>query len=62
MLKDRLIAQAGGGVYSAAAELAGKLDLLLFERYGDIQVLAEVLHNQQKYGRARPQGTYLEKS
>jgi hypothetical protein len=44
----------------AAAELAGKLDLLLFHRYGKIQVLAEVLHNRQKYGRARPQETYLE--
>ena len=41
MLEDRLIAQAGVDVQSAAAEIAEKLNLLLLERYGDIQVLAE---------------------
>lgn len=41
MLEDRLIAQSGRELQMTAAEVAEKVDLLLFERYGDIQVLAE---------------------
>ena len=43
---QRLVASAGESVALAAVDIAGKLDLLLVERYGDIQVLADssVLH------------------
>ena len=41
LIEERLVANAGEEVAGAAAEIAQKLDLLLFERYGDIQVLAE---------------------
>ena len=41
------ITQAGSDVQSVAAELVGKLALLLFERYGDIQVLAEIMNESR---------------
>ncbi len=41
MLEDRLIALSGRELQMTAAEVAEKVDMLLFERYGDIQVLAE---------------------
>lgn len=42
-VEDRLITQAGRDLERAASEVAEKLDLLLFERYGDIQFLGEAL-------------------
>nr|MBI3613679.1 hypothetical protein [Nitrospirota bacterium] len=45
-IEQRLVASAGESVALAAVEIAGKLDLLLVERYGDMQMLAvsPVLH------------------
>lgn len=43
MMEDRPITQAGGDAQSVPAELARTLDLLLFERYGDFQVLTEIV-------------------
>lgn len=43
IVEDRLIAQAGRDLERTAREVAEKLDLLLFERYGDIQLLAGAL-------------------
>jgi|CXWL01.1.fsa_nt_gi PAS domain S-box-containing protein len=40
LVEDRLVADAGQSLALAAADIAQKLDLLLFERYGDVQVLA----------------------
>lgn len=45
-IEQRLVASAGESVALAASDIAGKLDLLLVERYGDMQMLAvsPVLH------------------
>ncbi len=45
-IEQRLVADAGESVALAAVDIAGKLDLLLAERYGDMQMLAvsPVLH------------------
>ena len=40
-IKTRLVATAGETLALAAADIAGKLDLLLDARYGDIQVMAQ---------------------
>ena len=53
-LEDRLIAQAGVEVEAAAAEITEKLNLLLLERYADIQVLAETF---SRTGQDREQWT-----
>ncbi|MCE9536897.1 MAG: PAS domain S-box protein, partial [Nitrospirae bacterium] len=41
-LEQRFIATTGEAVAVVAADIADNLDLLLFERYGDIQVLADI--------------------
>src|SRR3990167_5456766 len=38
-LKDRFVAKVGQSVTLAASDIADKLDMLLAERYGDMQVL-----------------------
>lgn len=43
VLEDRLIAHVGHELQQAAREVAEKLDLLLYERYGDISLLADSL-------------------
>ena len=43
MLEEYLLNQSGRNLQWAAMEIAEKLDLVLFERYGDIQLLAETL-------------------
>ena len=40
-LESRLIAAKGENLASAAADIADKLDLLLYERYTDIQILSQ---------------------
>ncbi|MCS6896657.1 MAG: response regulator [Nitrospira sp.] len=40
IVEDRLVAAAGESLAVAAVDIAGKLDLQMAERYGDIQVLA----------------------
>jgi PAS domain S-box-containing protein len=40
-LENRLVASTGESLALAAADIANKLDLLLAERYGDIQVMAQ---------------------
>lgn len=42
-LEDHLISRTGRELQWTAMEIAEKLDLVLFERYGDIQILAETL-------------------
>jgi PAS domain S-box-containing protein len=42
-LKDRYISTAGDNLAFVAAQMADKLDLMLVDRYGDIQVLARSL-------------------
>jgi PAS domain S-box-containing protein len=42
-LKERYISAAGENLALLAAEMTDKLDLMLLERYGDIQVLARAL-------------------
>ncbi|MDO9119630.1 MAG: response regulator [Nitrospira sp.] len=39
-LQVRMVAQAGENLALAAVDIAGKLDLLMAERYGDIQMMA----------------------
>ena len=39
-IEVRLVEAAGGNLTLASAEIAGKLDRLLFERYGDAQMMA----------------------
>jgi PAS domain S-box-containing protein len=39
-LERRLVASAGEGLALAAADIADKLDLFLYERFGDVQMLA----------------------
>src|SRR5688500_16512860 len=39
-IEVRLVEAAGGTLTLAAAEIADKLDRLLFERYGDVQMMA----------------------
>ena len=41
-LEARLIAAKGENLALAAADIADKLDLLLFERYADIQILSRL--------------------
>jgi PAS domain S-box-containing protein len=41
LLEDRLVRNAGEHLSMTAADLAAKLDLVLFERYGDIRLLSE---------------------
>lgn len=43
LLEDRLVRNAGENLSMTAADLAAKLDLVLFERYGDIQLLSETV-------------------
>jgi PAS domain S-box-containing protein len=43
MLEDHLLNRSGRNLQWAAMEMAEKLDLVLFERYGDIQILADTL-------------------
>lgn len=40
-VEQRLVQRAGNSMALAAADIADKLDLLLFERYGDIQMMAQ---------------------
>src|SRR6185503_9268194 len=40
-LESRLVAAKGDNLASSAADIADKLDLLLYERYTDIQILAQ---------------------
>ena len=42
-LEQRFIATTGEAVAVVAADIADSIDLLLFERYGDIQVLADIM-------------------
>jgi PAS domain S-box-containing protein len=39
-LQTRMVAQAGENLALAAVDIAGKLDLLMMDRYGDIQMMA----------------------
>ena len=39
-LQSQMVAQAGENLALAAVDIAGKLDLLMVERYGDIQMMA----------------------
>ena len=48
-LEQRFIATTGEAVAVVAADIADSIDLLLFERYGDIQVLADIVN-------AKPEG------
>lgn len=48
-LEQRFIATTGEAVAVVAADIADNIDLLLFERYGDIQVLADIVN-------AKPEG------
>ena len=43
-LEQRFIATTGEAVALVAADIADNIDLLLFERYGDIQVLADIVN------------------
>ena len=40
-VKNRLLATTGESLALAAADIADKLDRILYERYGDIQVMAQ---------------------
>ena len=45
-MEDRLVGTTGEGLALAAADIADKLDRILFERYGDIQVMAKALSSR----------------
>ena len=47
-LEKRMVAQAGQSLALAAVDIAGKLDLLMAERYGDIQMMARSKSFQQR--------------
>lgn len=47
-LEQHLVAQAGANLALAAADIAGKLDVLMAERYGDVQMLARSKAFQQQ--------------
>src|SRR5712664_3169463 len=40
-VQDRLVASTGEALALAAADIADKLDRILYDRYGDIQMLAQ---------------------
>lgn len=46
VLEARLLAATGDSLALAASDIAEKLDLLLYERYGDIQVMARTAANR----------------
>ncbi|GKS59500.1 hypothetical protein YTPLAS18_30270 [Nitrospira sp.] len=52
-LEDRLVDTAGESLSLATAEIADKLDRLLFERYGDVQLMART------FGRRMDDHAYL---
>ncbi len=58
-VESRLIASTGESLALAAADIAGKLDMLLFERYRDIRLLGDV--PLLKEGDARAITIYLQK-
>src|SRR6266705_667350 len=59
-LATRLIAAKGENLALAAADIANKLDLLLFERYADIQILSKLPVFQDSDANAKNQvlGTF----
>ena len=48
ILETRLLAVTGHSLAVAASDVADKLDLLLYERYGDIQVMAHTAASRMK--------------
>ena len=45
-MEDRLVGTTGEGLALAAADIADKLDLILFERYGDIKMMSKALSSR----------------
>ncbi len=46
-VEERMVGSAGESLSLAAAGMAGKVDWLLYERYGDIQMMARAFGNQK---------------
>lgn len=61
MLEDRLVVRAGRDLQWAAMEIGAKLDLLLFERYGDMRVLAGTLQEMGSDDRGRRWTEHLQR-
>lgn len=56
-VRERLVATTGESLSLAAADVADKLDRLLFERYGDVQLMARALG--ARFADRRYVSTYL---
>jgi hypothetical protein len=61
-IETRLVASSGEALALAASDIADKLDLLLAERYGDIQIMAQakVFHERDVAAMTRHLNALLE--
>ena len=59
VVRSALVRTTGESLALAAAEVAEKLDRVLFERYGDVQMVARTLSGQTNAYAARDPGAYL---